>query len=396
MDQMEGIRRLAPEPAAVPREPVAEVVASDAASRFLAAEYSPPALLLDEHFDILQLFGNASDFLRPVESHDPRNLVERALPDLDVVLPAAFHRATRNRSTVLYRDVEIGARGPQQSVDVRVHPLRADDGASLYLVVIEEEGGPKPRSEGETLLEAIARKDEQLAEEVRRRRKVERQNQSLLDFASMASHDLREPLRSVGMFTELLEHSVDPRLDARSRGHLERIRHGVERMRGLIDDLLKFSRVPRAELEREPVDLADVVRTAVTDLEARIAETGASVDWEALPTVPGERVLLEDLLQNLVANAIKYRSARPPRVFVAAEEGDEEWLISVEDNGVGIREEDRRDIFRPFRRAGSAGERRGTGMGLAIAQRIVERHGGEIWVESALGKGSVFRFTLPK
>lgn len=394
MAHREGIRRLAEgPPGAAPGPPPVDV--SDAASRFLASEYSPPALLLDEHFDILQLFGNASDYLRPVGADAERSLVERALPDLDVVLPAAFHRAHRNHSTVLYRDVEIGAKGPQQSVDVRVHPLRSDGGDPLYLVVIEEEGGPRPRSDGDQLLEAIARKDAQLAEEVRRRRRVERSNQELQDFASMASHDLREPLRSVSMFTELLERSVDPRLDARSRGHLERIRHGISRMRELIDDLLKFSRVPETDLAREPVPLDEVVRTAVADLRARIDETGASVDWEPLPTVPGERVLLEDLLQNLVANAIKYRSARPPRVFISAEQGDEEWLVSVEDNGVGIREQDRRDIFRPFKR-GAGGDRRGTGMGLAIAQRIVERHGGEIWVESAPGKGSVFRFTLPK
>jgi signal transduction histidine kinase len=396
MAHREGIRRLTEGPVRADRDPDAAIAASDAASRFLASEYSPPALLLDEHFDILQLFGSASDFLRPVAPDAERSLVERALPDLDVVLPAAFHRANRNHSTVLYRDVEIGAKGPQQSVDVRVHPLRSSEGEPLYLVVIEEEGGPPPRSEGEALLEALANKDEQLAEEVRRRRKVERLNQDLQDFASMASHDLREPLRSVSMFTELLERSADPRLDARSHGHLERIRHGITRMRELIDDLLKFSRVPRSDLDREPVSLAEVVETAVEDLRAGIDETAASVDWESLPTVPGERVLLEDLLQNLVANAIKYRSSRPPRVFITAEEGEEEWLISVEDNGVGIREQDRREIFQPFKRAGEGTDRRGTGMGLAIAQRIVERHGGEIWVESALGKGSVFRFTLPK
>jgi len=396
MAQKEGIRRLTTGAVGPAREVIAGSAATDAACRFLALEYSPPAILLDDQFDILQLFGNAADFLRPIVADEPRTLVERVLPDLDVVLPAAFHRAHRNRSTVLYRDVEIGAAGGQQSVDVRVHPLGSPEGEPLYLVVIEAEGGPSPRSDAEVFLEAIARKDEQLAEEVRRRRAVERANLDLQDFASTASHDLREPLRSVSMFAELLERGADPRLDARSRGHLTRVREGVARMRDLIDDLLKFSRVPDADLEREPVDLAEILQTAVEDLRARIDETGASVDWEELPTVRAERVLLEDLFQNLVSNAIKYRSARPPRVFVTAEEGEEEWLISVEDNGVGIREEDRREIFRPFQRATGLRDRRGTGMGLAIAHRIVERHGGEIWVESAIGKGSVFRFTLPK
>ena len=167
-------------------------------------------------------------------------------------------------------------------------------------------------------------------------------------------------------------------------------------MRELIDDLLRFSRVPKADLDLKPTSLERVVETAVEDLWARIEETGSAVDWEALPTIPADPVLLEDLFQNLVSNAIKYRSSRPPRIFISAEEGEEEWLVSVEDNGIGISEEDRREIFRPFKRLHGRGDRAGTGMGLAIAQRIVERHGGEIWVESALGKGSVFRFTIPK
>ncbi|MGH2570062.1 MAG: sensor histidine kinase [bacterium] len=396
MADTEGIRRLAEADAPAPREAIPESPAWEAACRFLAGEYSPPAILLDGEFDILGLFGNAAHYLRPVDAHEQHSLVQRALPDLDVVLPAAFHRAHRNRSTVLYRDVEIGAPGGAQSVDIRVHPLRAESGEPYYLVVIEEEGGRRPRSDADTWLEAIARKDAQLAEEVRRRREVERLNQSLQDFASMASHDLREPLRSISMFSELLEGSADPRLDARSQGHLARIRDGIARMRDLIDDLLTFSRVPTADLDRQPVRLADVLSTAVEDLRSQIDEAAASVSWEALPTVSGERVLFEDLFQNLIANAVKYRSARPPRIFVTAEEGDDEWLVSVEDNGVGIREEDRREIFRPLKRAVGTGDRRGTGMGLAIAQRIVERHGGEIWVESALGKGSVFRFTIPK
>jgi signal transduction histidine kinase len=369
--------------------------ALDAACRFLALEYSPPAILLDENFEILHLFGHAADFLRPVRPEEARSLVERALPDLDVVLPAAFHRAHRNRSAVLYRDVEIGARG-EQSVDVRVHPSQTDDGRLHYLVLIEEEGTPRPRSDADTAMEAIIRKDEQLAEEVHRRRKVERLNQSLQEFASTASHDLREPLRSVSMFAEILERSADPRLDARSKGHLKRIREGIARMRELIDDLLRFSSVPRADLDLKPTDLNRVVETTIEDLRSRIQDVNAVVDWEALPVIPAETVLLEDLFQNLISNAIKYRSSRPPRIFITAEEGEEEWLISVEDNGVGISEEDRREVFRPFKRGGARGDRRGTGMGLAIAQRIVERHEGEIWVESALGKGSVFRFTIPK
>lgn len=175
---------------------------------------------------------------------------------------------------------------------------------------------------------------------------------------------------------------------------LEFVRGGARRMRHLVEDLLQFSRLETEARAFEACDCNSLVEEAANNLIAVVEESGARIEREGLPTVLGDRAQLVQLLQNLLANAMKFRGEAPPEIFVSAKREDEEWVFSVEDNGIGIGREHSREIFKLFHRLHP--ELPGTGIGLALCQRIVERHGGRIWVESRPGKGATFRFTLPE
>jgi signal transduction histidine kinase len=226
-------------------------------------------------------------------------------------------------------------------------------------------------------------------------RDLERSNRELDEFASIASHDLSAPLLTVSGFLTLLEERYAGELDAEADEFIAHAVNGTRRMQRLIADLLTYSRVGRAGLDPEDVDLGTVVRETIAGLRGTIAEAGAEVVVDPLPTVHAEPDELGRLIQNLVGNAVMHAGRARPVVHVTARGTAEGWEVSVVDNGVGIDPADRELIFKMFQRParGSGGE--GTGMGLAICQRIVERHGGRIWVEPAGGGGSAFRFTLP-
>lgn len=231
-----------------------------------------------------------------------------------------------------------------------------------------------------------------------RTQELRRSNEELQRFAYVASHDLQEPLRIVASFTQLLAQRYKGRLDRDADELIDYAVDGANRMRALIEDLLAYSRVGGQELHRSRVPLDDVLERVRATLDPTIRETGASVTHDALPVVSADPMQIEQLLQNLVANAIKFRRPdTPTRVHVSARRGDDgAWEIGVEDNGIGIRPEHQDRIFVIFQRLHSREEYAGTGIGLAICHRIVERHGGRIWVESSPGAGSTFRFTLPE
>ena len=212
------------------------------------------------------------------------------------------------------------------------------------------------------------------------------------DFAALVAHDLKAPIRSILGFADLLGAEAGASLSGPARVHLRRLQSVAERLRALVDGLERFTRVPELT-ERSSADLGEALRAAVDALDADIRASGATVVADDLPVVPGDPVLLGDLFQNLVANAICHRGERTPRVDVDCERQGQEWLVAIRDNGPGVPAEDRDRIFEPFARLGSATE--GSGLGLAIARRIVEAHDGEIWVESDSGRGSAFFFTLP-
>jgi len=225
---------------------------------------------------------------------------------------------------------------------------------------------------------------------------LQRSNAELAQFAYVASHDLQEPLRMVSSYTQLLLRRYGDKLDGNAQEFMAYIVDGAARMKQLIEDLLAYSRVGTRSREFHPLAVEAPLRRAINNLRASIEEAGASITYDALPTVEADELQLSQLFQNLIGNALKFRSASVPRIHVSAKEAEHEWELAVKDNGLGIEPPYFERIFMVFQRLHNKGEYPGTGIGLAICKKVVERHGGRIWVESQLGEGSRFMFTLPK
>jgi PAS domain S-box-containing protein len=223
-----------------------------------------------------------------------------------------------------------------------------------------------------------------------------RSNAELEQFAYVASHDLSEPLRMVSSYLNLLRRRYRGRLDQDADEFIEFAVDGAGRMRGLIEALLAYSRAGAGETEYERVELGSVAGNVLRSLAARLVEAGAEIEVGDLPAVLGDRSQLEQLLQNLVANALKFREGERARVWVRAEDsGGPMALIAVADGGIGIPAERREQVFEMFGRLHDRESYEGTGIGLAVCRKIVERHGGRIWIDEREGGGTVFRFTLP-
>ncbi|RDI71199.1 PAS domain S-box protein [Halopelagius longus] len=227
------------------------------------------------------------------------------------------------------------------------------------------------------------------------RRQLEESNERLEQFAYAASHDLQEPLRMVSSFLRLIERRYADELDEDGREYIEFAVDGADRMRDMIDGLLEYSRVETRGDPFEPVALEAVLSDVCEDLRVRIEETDAEITAEELPRVGGDPNQLRQVFQNLLDNAIEYSGDEPPRVEVAAERDGGEWTISVRDEGIGIDPANADTVFEVFQRLHDREKHPGTGIGLALCERIVERHGGDIWVESELGEGATFSVTLP-
>jgi light-regulated signal transduction histidine kinase (bacteriophytochrome) len=224
-----------------------------------------------------------------------------------------------------------------------------------------------------------------------------RSNRDLEQFAYVASHDLQEPLRMVNGFLRLLAERCAAQLDDKAHEYIAYSLKGAERMSQLITDLLEYSRVDRKGRELQATDANALLTDALANLRASIAEAGAQVTRDALPTVQADATQLGQLFQNLIGNAIKFRDPeRACRVHVAVQKDGARWVFSVRDNGIGIDSKQHARVFVIFQRLHTREEYPGTGIGLAICQRIVERHGGRIWVESQPGEGSTFFFTMPE
>jgi signal transduction histidine kinase len=242
------------------------------------------------------------------------------------------------------------------------------------------------------LREERARAQRQLAEKVE---ELARSNCDLEQFAYVASHDLQEPLRMVAAYTQLLAERYRGKLDKDADRYIGYAVEGATRMQALLEDLLAFSRVGRNGFAPKSIDAGVAVDEALKNLAIAVKENAVTVTRNNLPTVVADRVHLVQLFQNLIGNAIKFRGQQPPRITICAEKQGEEWAFSVSDNGIGIAPEHRDFIFRMFQRLHTRAEYPGNGVGLAICKKIVEQHGGRIWVESELGRGSNFRFTFP-
>lgn len=226
-------------------------------------------------------------------------------------------------------------------------------------------------------------------------KELARSNAELQQFAYVASHDLQEPLRMVSSYTQLLAKRYRGRLDADADDFIGFAVDGAARMQKLIQDLLAYSRVGTRNLERQAVSMDSVLEYATDMLQLVIKGTDAAVTHESLPSIKVDERQMTQLFQNLISNAIKFRGQEPPRIHVSATRLDGEWLFSVHDNGIGIEPQYADRIFVIFQRLHNRDDYPGTGIGLAICKKIVERHGGRIWMESEPGKGSTFFFTVP-
>ncbi|HET6332612.1 MAG TPA: ATP-binding protein [Polyangiales bacterium] len=225
---------------------------------------------------------------------------------------------------------------------------------------------------------------------------LERSNEELEQFAYVASHDLQEPLRMVVSFMDLLKRSHGGALDAASLKYVDFAVDGALRMKQLIDALLVYSRVDARGGEFERVPLSAAYDNVVRSLPLLVNESGAHITCDELPEVWGDSAQLEQVLQNLLANAIKFRADRPPEIRVECADRSTFWEVSVHDNGIGFEARHAERIFQMFQRVHERANYAGNGIGLAIARRIIGRHGGRIWASAVVGEGAVFRFTLPK
>jgi signal transduction histidine kinase len=241
----------------------------------------------------------------------------------------------------------------------------------------------------------IAERKQAMAALAVKEEELQRSNGELEQFAYVASHDLQEPLRMVGSYTQLLSRRYKGKLDQDADEFIAFAVDGVTRMQRLINDLLQYSRVGTKGREPEPTDSEAVLGRALANLKTAIEDNGATVTYDPLPVVMADDRQLEQLLQNLVGNAIKFHGAEPPQVHMRAERSSGCWMFTVKDNGIGIEPQYYERIFQVFQRLHTMSEYSGTGIGLAVCKKIVERHGGRIWVESEPGKGTSFLFTLP-
>jgi PAS domain S-box-containing protein len=303
-------------------------------------------------------------------------LLQTEFPESPEAIEAALQN-TRQWEGELH---QICRKGRAIMVDSRWSLLRDEQGNRAAIMEINRDITERKRAE-----EELARRAEELA----------LSNAELEQFAYVASHDLQEPLRMVASFTQLLAERYQGKLGADADEFIGYAVDGARQMQMLVNDLLEYSRVGTRGKEFSAVDCERVLETVLRNLQVTLEESGGQVTHDPLPTVQGNEMQLRQILQNLVGNALKFHGSEPPRAHVSAQEVDGEWRFSVRDNGIGIDPQHAARIFLLFQRLHTRAAYPGTGMGLAIAKKIVERQGGRIWVESEEGKGSTFYFSLP-
>ncbi|MEG3846233.1 PAS domain S-box protein [Microcoleus sp. herbarium19] len=271
--------------------------------------------------------------------------------------------------------------------NVTVSTMRDAEGTAQYLICAIED--ISERKQVQELLQASLESQTSYAQE------LTRSNAELEQFAYVASHDLQAPLGTIAGYAQLLERRCHSQLDAQGNKFIGNIVNSCVRMQALIDDLLEYSRVGRSQKPFELIDCNQVFEDACANLQLAIRKNQASVTRGDLPRVIGDSFQLLQLFQNLIGNAIKYRSSLAPVVIFGALRQGDNWVFSVQDNGIGIPEQYHPRIFQIFQRLHTQKEYSGTGIGLAICQRIVDRHGGRLWVESEPDRGSTFYFSVP-
>jgi PAS domain S-box-containing protein len=286
--------------------------------------------------------------------------------------------------------------GSEFPVEISLSPLHTEEGLLMTSAIRDITERKRVDDEIRDLNAMLEQRVVDRTQELLRSNEALRKsNDDLNQFAYAASHDLQEPLRMIAIYSEMLRRKYASRLDQRADQYLGFIGNGAQRMEMLLKDLLAYSQSGLTNDEpRSAVDCQSVLNQVVLNLQAQIERHGAAIRCQRLPVVQAHEVRLVQLFQNLVGNAIKYRGPEPPIIEIAAEGRENEWLFSVNDNGIGIKPEYSQHVFGIFKRL-HGNSYPGTGIGLAVCQRIVESYGGKIWVESTIGVGSRFYFTLP-
>ncbi|MDC0358188.1 ATP-binding protein [Oligoflexia bacterium] len=347
-----------------------------------------PILLVDDdevdRLDICELLGKLYEFVEAESEAQAEEYLEKETPLcilLDYRIPGCDtlkflnHLSNERRLPVVMLTGE-GNEG------IAVEAMK--QGAKDYLV------------KGDLSSEKLHRAITNAIEKAQYEKELENKHQELEDFAFVASHDLNAPLYNIRQASELLAEECEKSPSSRSQLLLGVISRGCIQMTTLISDLLEYSRTGRTNAQFESIDLNEVAEQAVSNLDARILEADAAVELGPLPKIFGDATSFLQLFQNLISNGIKFRGDQSPKVHVSCSSVNKEWHVTVQDNGIGIKPEDQETVFKAFERLHSQSDYQGSGIGLATCKKVIDQHGGKIWIESQLGKGTRIHFTIPK
>lgn len=358
-------------------------------------EAAPDAMIISDEEGCINLANSQAEMMFgfPREELIGQN-IRLMVPDWS----AQLRPGSAGSATLFAPPRELWARrknGHEFPVEISLSPLQTAEGL-LWTSAIRDaterrRADAAIRELNTTLEQRVAERTQELLQS---NEALRQSNDDLNQFAYAASHDLQEPLRMVALYSQMLQRKYLGALDENADQYISYIVGGARRMEMLLKDLLTYSQTgSSSEGPAQTVNFLEVIRKVILNLQASIEQSGAIITWDTIPAVHAHEIRLVQLLQNLVSNAIKYRSEDPPRIRVSAKREEREWVLSVQDNGIGIAPEYAQQIFKIFKRLHGQ-DYPGTGIGLAICQRIVETYGGRIWVESS-GKGSCFYFTLP-
>ena len=341
------------------------------------------------HLSLKGMWLICNDKFCQIVGYDQEELIKMSI--FDIIHPDEANNIRKAIDELLTANVPYFSRETQYLrkdglpvwVNVTISPVSSPSGEPLYFILFIED--ITKRREIEEMLQNLVK---DLAEA----------NQNLEDFTRTASHDLQEPLRKIISFADRLQTSIGDKMDNREKEYFHRLENSSVRMKKLIEDLLRYSRVSSLAPEMEPVDLKDIVNEVLLDLEVSIERSKGVVEIKHLPTIEADNTQMRQLFQNLISNALKFHNkTEPPKIEIDSMYNDNGyWKILIRDNGIGMKEEHIKRIFKPFERLHGSSEFPGTGMGLAICLKVVTRHHGKIMVKSSLGKGTLCIVELPE